>query len=121
MMRINSSRELGLLIKKYRKANKMSQEDLANMIGASRFWVLAMEAGKPTAEVGLVLRALGALGVALDVRAGESSMAKQTKKGQHPTKKASRTLVLPGGRLIRISDINAIVSKARGRNDRRSL
>jgi DNA-binding XRE family transcriptional regulator len=36
------------------------------MIGVSRQWIVAMEKGKPPAEIGLVLRALTALGVNLD-------------------------------------------------------
>jgi HTH-type transcriptional regulator/antitoxin HipB len=47
----------------------MDQQTLANMIGASRQWVVGVEKGKPRAEVGLVLRALDALGVALSIGA----------------------------------------------------
>ena len=51
-----------------RAALKLSQAELARRIGASRHWVAAVEQGKPRAELGLVLKALDALGLVVDVR-----------------------------------------------------
>lgn len=39
---------------------------LAKRIGVSRQWVIEVEHGHPRAELGLVLRALDALGIRLD-------------------------------------------------------
>lgn len=45
----------------------MTQRDLAEAAGVSRQWIVSLEAGKPGAELDLVLRACNALGVPLDV------------------------------------------------------
>jgi DNA-binding XRE family transcriptional regulator len=55
----------------------MSQAELARSIDASRSWVFQMERGNAGAEIGLVLKALKALGLVLDVDAGE-----ETARGQ---------------------------------------
>jgi HTH-type transcriptional regulator/antitoxin HipB len=45
----------------------MDQQTLAKKIDVSRQWVVEIEKGKARAEVGLILRALGVLGVPLSV------------------------------------------------------
>lgn len=65
-MRIRSVRDLGALVRDRRRHHHLSQAELAARIGASRKWVVDFEQGKPTAEVGLVLKTLAALGIALD-------------------------------------------------------
>lgn len=68
-MRIRTPQEIGLLIRDLRTRRQWSQGRLAEVIGATRQWVAALEQGKPRAELGLTLRALNALGVTLDVLA----------------------------------------------------
>lgn len=51
----------------------MSQQALANAIGASRWWVNEFERGKPRAELSLVLRVLATLGVRLIAETHEPS------------------------------------------------
>lgn len=53
----------------------MSQAELARRAGVSRKWIYEFEAGKPTAEFGLLLRVAEALDLELDVstRAQRSS------------------------------------------------
>jgi transcriptional regulator with XRE-family HTH domain len=46
----------------------MTQSRLAKTAGVSRRWLSDLESGKPTAEVGLVLKVLNALGLVLDAR-----------------------------------------------------
>ncbi|MCO8273441.1 helix-turn-helix domain-containing protein [Actinoplanes sp. TRM 88003] len=46
----------------------MTQAHLAARAGVSRRWLSDLEAGKPTAEVGLVFKVLSALGLLVDVR-----------------------------------------------------
>ena len=67
-MRIRTPREIGLLIRDRRKARGLSQAALAERVGASREWVRHLEAGRPGLELGLTLRALGALGIVLDAQ-----------------------------------------------------
>jgi HTH-type transcriptional regulator/antitoxin HipB len=43
----------------------MTQEDLAVAAGVSRRWIVALEAGKPRAELVLVLKVLSTLGIPL--------------------------------------------------------
>ena len=64
-MRIRTARDLGALIRDRRTTIGWSQQDLADHCGASKRWVVAVEAGKAGAEVGIVLRALSALDIEL--------------------------------------------------------
>jgi HTH-type transcriptional regulator/antitoxin HipB len=67
-MLIKSPMELAQLVRDQRKRRRLSQQRLAELIGVSRQWVIALEQGKPTAELGLVLQALSAVGLRVDVR-----------------------------------------------------
>ena len=70
-MQIRSAGELGLLIRDRRRRLSLTQAELAERIGASRHWVMGVEAGKSTVEVGLVLAALAALDLVCDLRPRE--------------------------------------------------
>ena len=69
-MRIDTPLDLGIRMRDQRTLLGISQVELARRVGASRSWVMQMERGNPGAEVGLVFRAMHALGLTLDVRAG---------------------------------------------------
>lgn len=71
-MKIRNTRDLGLLFRERRVRLGLSQAEVANRIGASRHWVMALEAGKSTVEAGLVLNALSAIGLLLDLRPASS-------------------------------------------------
>jgi HTH-type transcriptional regulator/antitoxin HipB len=49
----------------------MSQAELAKRTGVSRKWIYEFEGGKPTAEFGLLLRVLDALGLAIELTPSE--------------------------------------------------
>ena len=66
-MQIRTAKELGALIKSRRTEIGWSQQKLADETGVQRLWVIQIEKGKSTAHMGLVLRALRALGLNLDV------------------------------------------------------
>lgn len=66
-MTIRTPRDLGLIIRDRRHTKGLGQQELARRIGVRRQWVINMEKGKPTAEVGLILKALLTLGLAVDV------------------------------------------------------
>lgn len=70
VLRVRNVRELGLLLRQRRRDQGWSQQELATRIGASRHWVIGVETGKATAEIGLVFKALSALGLVCDVRRG---------------------------------------------------
>jgi HTH-type transcriptional regulator / antitoxin HipB len=65
-MRLNNTRDLGLYVRDRRRRLGITQADLAASAQVSRRWLSDLEAGKPTAEVGLVFKVLHALDVAVD-------------------------------------------------------
>jgi len=70
-MQIRTPLDLGLIIRDRRRRLELSQTDLARLVGVGRQWVVAIEHGKSGAELGLVLRTLSALGLALTITAGD--------------------------------------------------
>ena len=66
-MRIRNTKMIGELIRDGRARLGWSQSRLAEEAGVSRQWVYEVEHGKDSAEVGMVLRALEALGLQLHV------------------------------------------------------
>ena len=57
---------LGAVIRDRRRELGLEQRALADKVGVSRQWVIGVERGKPGAEIGLVFRALRALGIELN-------------------------------------------------------
>jgi HTH-type transcriptional regulator/antitoxin HipB len=68
-MQIRNAREIGALVREHRSRLKLSQADLAMRVGVSRLWIVLLEKGKSTAQLGLVLRTLDILGLTLEVGA----------------------------------------------------
>lgn len=66
-MTIRSTHDLAAAIRGRRTDLGISQAELAKRAGVSRKWIYEFEAGKPTAEFGLLLRVLDALGLGLDI------------------------------------------------------
>jgi transcriptional regulator with XRE-family HTH domain len=93
-MKPNSPEDLGAVARLARIELGMSQTQLGDMIGASRYWVASFEKGNPGAELGRVMAALSALGIGLSVEA----------QGPQPT----RTVVI-GGRTF---ELPAIMQRA---------
>jgi HTH-type transcriptional regulator/antitoxin HipB len=71
-MRIRNIKDLGAYLKARRTELGMDQATLAGRAGTSRKWLIEVEKGKPGAALGLVLRTLRALDVAVDLSAGVS-------------------------------------------------
>ena len=67
-MRLRNCADLGRYVRDRRRSNGFSQTDLAGRAMVSRRWLSDLEAGKPTAEVGLVFKVIAALGLYLDVQ-----------------------------------------------------
>lgn len=68
-MIMRTPQDFGALIRSARKEQGLDQAALATRMGVSRLWVNEVERGKPRAQLGLVLRALSVLGIALRVDA----------------------------------------------------
>jgi y4mF family transcriptional regulator len=65
-MRIRTPADLGALIRDHRTRLGLDQKSLAEKVGVSRQWIVDVEKGKTRAQIGLLLRTVGALGIALD-------------------------------------------------------
>lgn len=78
-MDVRSLRDLAAIARGRRRDLGLSQAELAIRAGVSRQWVSAFESGKATAEIGLVVRLLDALGLRLAVtEAGDIAAARDT-------------------------------------------
>ncbi|WP_433300104.1 helix-turn-helix domain-containing protein [Actinoplanes sp. CA-030573] len=67
-MRLSNVQELGRYLRDRRRAVGLSQGALADRATVSRRWLTDLEAGKATAEVGLVFKVISALGLYVEVR-----------------------------------------------------
>jgi HTH-type transcriptional regulator/antitoxin HipB len=92
MMFVRTPKEIGAAIRERRRALRLDQSALADLVGVSRQWIVEIEQGKPRAAVGLVLRTLDALGLKVGVDERKS-----------------------GGRPPPAPDIDAVVERARKR------
>lgn len=59
--------EIGEIVRATRKANGLRQDELAGTAGVGLRFIVDLEAGKPTAQIGKVLQVLAALGCSIDV------------------------------------------------------
>ena len=69
-MQIRTPLDLGLVIRDRRRKLKLNQNELARKAGVGRHWIIAIERGKPRAELGLVLRTLAVLEIPLTIDHG---------------------------------------------------
>ena len=77
-MLIRAPADLGAIIRERRRRLGLDQAELAKRIGVSRQWVIGIERGRARAELGLVLRALDALGIRLDAATGPALSSKRS-------------------------------------------
>jgi HTH-type transcriptional regulator/antitoxin HipB len=70
-MKISSVGDLAAAVRGRRISLGLSQAEMATRAGVSRPWLSKVEAGRPTAEFGLVLRLLDALGLKLGLDEGD--------------------------------------------------
>jgi HTH-type transcriptional regulator/antitoxin HipB len=66
-MKIARPEDIGALIRNYRAEQGLSQAELAARLQTTQKWISHIENGKPTAQLGPVLRALNELGLTLSV------------------------------------------------------
>lgn len=70
---IHSPEELGLIVRAVRKSAGVRQDDMAALAQLSKQFAADVEHGKPTAQIGRVLRLLNNLGLKLSVHVPESA------------------------------------------------
>jgi|GEM_PF-1156985 len=76
-MRFLTPKDLGALARDARIGAGMTQAQLGEKIGASRFWVAEFERGKSRAELGLTLKALRALNLVLTVEPEDLALRRE--------------------------------------------
>ena len=59
--------EIGDIVRTTRKASGLRQDELAGAAGVGLRFIVDLEAGKPTAQIGKALQVLTALGCSLDI------------------------------------------------------
>ena len=59
--------DIGQKVKAARKAAGLRQDELAGAAGVGLRFIVDLEAGKPTAQIGKTLQVLAALGCSLDI------------------------------------------------------
>lgn len=79
-MHLRTPGDIGALVRERRKALKLSQNALARKAGTSREWIVDLEKGKPRVPLSLVLRTLGALGIAIGTHEEEINHRNTPKK-----------------------------------------
>jgi y4mF family transcriptional regulator len=67
-MRVRNARDLGLYLRDQRREAGLTQQQLADQALVSRRWLSDLESGKPSAEVGLVLKVVAALRLSVDLQ-----------------------------------------------------
>ncbi len=63
--RIPTPADIGALVRATRKASGLRQDELAGACGVGLRFIVDLEAGKPTAQIGKVLEVLAGLGVTM--------------------------------------------------------
>lgn len=101
-MPLHSVEELGAAIRRRRRQLNLDQQSLAERAGVSRQWIVEIEAGKPRAEIGLLLRTLRALDLELEISMAET-----------PLHRENEASTLRKGPDLDF-DIDAVVERARG-------
>jgi y4mF family transcriptional regulator len=62
-----TSAEIGDIVRTTRKAAGLRQDELAGAAGVGLRFIVDLEAGKPTAQIGKALQVLGALGCSVEI------------------------------------------------------
>jgi y4mF family transcriptional regulator len=99
---LQSTEELGLVIRAVRKSTQVRQDDLAAMVGVSRQFTVDVEKGKPTVQLARVMRLLKELGIELSVDI-PSAASKELERLARRRSESSRPIATNGPRDIRPS------------------
>lgn len=67
--RVKSPADIGALVRNVRKEQNLRQDELAGVAGVGLRFIVDLEAGKPTTQIGKVLQVLQTLGCSIDILA----------------------------------------------------
>ncbi len=90
---IQTVADLGLALRAARRSGKVRLDDLAQIAGVSKQFVSDVEYGKPSVQLGLVLKLLVEIGVTMSVNIPEESREEWVKllaKGGLPAQKGQK-------------------------------
>lgn len=93
---VQSVPDLGLVVRSVRRTSKIRLDDLAATAGVSKQFASDVEHGKPTVQLGLVLKLLSELGVPLTLDIpdeAQKEMAYQRSKGVRPHAKRKNATI----------------------------
>lgn len=68
MRTLNTPKTIGETVRKTRKLLKVTQKDLALTSGTGLRFIIDLEKGKPTAQIGKIITVLNTLGIQLELR-----------------------------------------------------
>jgi y4mF family transcriptional regulator len=108
---IQSTEELGLVIRAVRKSTQVRQDDLAAMVGVSRQFTVDVEKGKPTVQLARVLRLLKELGIELSVDI-PSAASQELERLARRSSESSRLIATNGPPAIRPAGTEAAHEEA---------
>jgi transcriptional regulator with XRE-family HTH domain len=103
MTHVSTATDIGSAISAARKAKRLTQSQLATLADVHQPKISAIESGKDTAHVGIVLRIIKALGLTID-------LIDATAPTKRPEQRAAETLLdepLPDASI----DLDAIVDR----------
>lgn len=80
-MKVTDSKSLGNAVREARRALGVTQDQLALTSGTNRRFIIELEQGKPTAQIGKVLQVLRTLGCSLDLTMPPTSRDKDRAHG----------------------------------------
>ena len=66
---VRSPADIGALVRRVRREQDLRQDELAGAAGVGLRFIVDLEAGKPTAQIGKVLQVLQALGCSVEILA----------------------------------------------------
>lgn len=87
-MRVHATADVAATVRGRRLDCGLSQLELARDSGISRKWISEFETGKTTAEFGLVIRVLEALGLRIDVSEDSGARVTRSTAGTVPARAA---------------------------------
>jgi y4mF family transcriptional regulator len=70
---VPTSADIGGIVRAARKAAGLRQDELAGAAGVGLRFIVDLEAGKPTAQIGKALQVLAALGCAVEITPPEGT------------------------------------------------
>lgn len=103
-MRVRTAKELGAFIRSARRDAGLSQTMLAARLNVGQKWLSEVENGKATAEIGMVLRLLAALGTTVDLR----------RESEQPDATQEQAEAVPHRPLDAPGDLRTILDRLKG-------